>query len=87
MKIAAAILLVACLAQVSLFVGVSDISPLALFGQGGDSQAAQIMLASRGKPVLVLRRLSIGGLELGDDLGPGGYRELDEEDLCTLFKS
>ncbi|MFS9599113.1 hypothetical protein Q6311_29640, partial [Klebsiella variicola] len=47
MKIAAAILLVACLALVSLFVGVSDISPLALFGQGGDSQAAQIMLASR----------------------------------------
>ncbi len=47
MKIAAAILLVACLALVSLFVGVSDISPLALFGLGGDSQAAQIMLASR----------------------------------------
>ena len=44
------------------------------------------MLASRGKPVLVLRRLSIGGLELGDELGPGGYRELDEKDLCTLFK-
>lgn len=43
------------------------------------------MLASRGKPVLTLRRLSIGGLILGDALGPGGWRELDEKDLCTLF--
>ena len=45
------------------------------------------MLASRGKPVLVLRRLSIGGLELGEELGPGGLRELDEKDLCTLFNA
>ena len=43
------------------------------------------MLASRGKPVLTLRRLSIGGLILGDALDPGGWRELDEKDLCTLF--
>ncbi|PLP56320.1 iron ABC transporter permease [Mesorhizobium loti] len=47
MKIAAAILLVACLGLASLFVGVSDISPFALFGQSGDSQAAEIMLVSR----------------------------------------
>ena len=45
------------------------------------------MLASRGKPVLSLRRLSIGGLVLGEDLGPGGYRELSEQDLCTLFSA
>ena len=45
------------------------------------------MLASRGKPVLALRRLSIGGLELGEALGPGGFRELDEQDLCTLFNT
>ena len=43
------------------------------------------MLASRGKAVLALRRLSIGGLTLDDTLGPGGYRELNETDLCTLF--
>ena len=45
------------------------------------------MLASRGKPVLVLRRLSIGGLSLGEELGPGGFRELGENDLCTLFNA
>lgn len=45
------------------------------------------MLASRGKPVLTLRRLSIGGLLLDEDLGPGGWRELRDEDLCTLFNA
>ena len=45
------------------------------------------MLSSRGKPVLKLRRLSIGGLCLDESLGPGGFRELNDEDLCTLFKS
>lgn len=44
------------------------------------------MLASRGKPVLALRRLAVGGLRLEESLGPGGFRELSEQDLCTLFK-
>jgi 16S rRNA pseudouridine516 synthase len=43
------------------------------------------MLASRGAPVLELRRLAIGGLRLGEKLAPGEYVELDEEALCTLF--
>ena len=45
------------------------------------------MLASRGKPVLALRRLSVGGLLLDETLGAGGIRELGEEDLCTLFNT
>ncbi|MBQ9663212.1 MAG: rRNA pseudouridine synthase [Oscillospiraceae bacterium] len=44
------------------------------------------MLAAVGKPVLTLRRLSVGPLSLDPALAPGGYRELSEEDLCTLFK-
>ena len=44
------------------------------------------MLASRGKPVLELRRLAVGELELGDSLGPGGFRELTENDLCKVLK-
>ena len=44
------------------------------------------MLASRGKPVLRLRRLSVGELLLDSDLGPGGWRELDENDLCKVLK-
>ena len=43
------------------------------------------MLAARGKPVKALRRLSVGGLELGESLGPGGFRELNEEDLCKVL--
>ena len=44
------------------------------------------MLASRGKPVLRLRRLSVGELEIGESLGPGGLRELQENDLCKVLK-
>lgn len=43
------------------------------------------MLAARGKPVIKLRRIAVGALELGDALGAGGFRELDENDLCRLF--
>ena len=37
------------------------------------------MLASRGKPVTALRRLSIGALSLPDASEPGELRELDEK--------
>lgn len=45
------------------------------------------MLASRGLPVLELRRIRIGGLELDEKLGPGGWKELNSEDLCRVFSS
>lgn len=44
------------------------------------------MLASCGKPVTELRRLAVGGLRLEESLGPGGFRELDENDLCKVLK-
>lgn len=43
------------------------------------------MLASRGKPVLKLRRLSVGGLSLDPDLPPGSLKELEYQDLCTVL--
>lgn len=43
------------------------------------------MLASRGKHVIGLKRLSIGALELGETLKPGEVRELSDDDLCNLF--
>ena len=43
------------------------------------------MLASRGKPVTELKRLSIGALFLPEELEEGGVRELAEEDLCRVF--
>lgn len=42
------------------------------------------MFAATGNHVLALRRISIGGLTLGD-LAPGEWRVLDEHDLARLF--
>ena len=43
------------------------------------------MLASRGKPVLTLRRVKIGGLELDETLGPGGLKELRQFEAALVF--
>lgn len=43
------------------------------------------MLASRGKPVLELRRLAVGGLALDAASEPGQWRKLGEDDLCSVF--
>ena len=43
------------------------------------------MLASRGAPVQGLRRLSIGGLGLDPDLGPGGWKELTDAERDRVF--
>ena len=43
------------------------------------------MLASRGKPVTELKRLSIGNLTLDESLLPGQVLELEYSDLCNLI--
>lgn len=43
------------------------------------------MLASRGTPVMELRRLRIGALEIDRELGPGGCRELEPEERHKIF--
>ena len=43
------------------------------------------MLAACGKPVVHLRRLSVGALTLDESLAPGGVRELSQEDLCKVL--
>lgn len=43
------------------------------------------MLAAVGKPVLCLKRLSIGNLELDKQLQPGEYRELTEDEKSRIF--
>ena len=42
------------------------------------------MLAARGKPVLYLKRLSMGALKLDETLAPGGWRELTENEMMSL---
>ena len=68
---------------------------LELLGEGrclvrvteGKYHQVRRMLASRGFPVKELMRLSIGDLILDEDLGPGGWKELGQEDLCRVFRS
>lgn len=43
------------------------------------------MLAARGKPVLELKRLAIGGLELDGELGSGKMRELLTDEIELIF--
>ena len=43
------------------------------------------MLASRGKPVTELKRLSIGGLKLDESLLPGDFRALEQNELCSVM--
>lgn len=45
------------------------------------------MLAERGKPVLYLKRLSMGTLHLDEALAPGEYRPLTQEELALLIES
>jgi len=45
------------------------------------------MLASRGKPVQSLRRLSIGSVSLDASMKPGEWKELAKEDLCRVFST
>lgn len=42
------------------------------------------MLAARGKPVLYLKRLSMGTLKLDETLAPGEYRPLTDQELAAL---
>ena len=43
------------------------------------------MFAATGNSVVTLRRVAIGKLNLSDELGPGGFREIPYNHLCTLF--
>lgn len=52
--------------------------------QEGKFHQVKRMLASRGKPVLYLKRLSMGPLRLEDTLPPGGCRLLTAEELNAL---
>ena len=54
--------------------------------QEGKYHQVRRMLAAVGSPVVTLRRLSVGGVEMDPAVGAGGWRDLDEQELCILFK-
>ena len=52
--------------------------------QEGKFHQVKRMLAARGKPVVYLKRLSMGTLQLDERLQPGEFRPLTEEELTAL---
>ncbi len=58
---------------------------LVSIGEGKYHQVKR-MLVSRGKPVLYLKRVKIGGLDLDGSLKKGEYRELTAEERRSIFE-
>lgn len=52
--------------------------------QEGKFHQVKRMLAARGKPVVYLKRLSMGSLQLDETLLPGEFRHLTEEEKAQL---
>ena len=52
--------------------------------QEGKFHQVKRMLASRGKPVTYLKRLSMGPLQLDGELSPGQWRLLEKQELLAL---
>ena len=67
-------------------IRLSDDSCLVTVQEGKYHQVRR-MLASRGKPVLELRRLSIGSLRLAEDSTPGRLLELTQEQKDLVFQN
>ena len=53
--------------------------------QEGKFHQVKRMFAARGKTVLTLKRLRIGGLDLDETLQPGQARELNEKEIALIF--
>lgn len=81
--------------------GEFDAKPAGLEIVGTDGAASEVrvrvsegkyhqvkrMLASRGAPVVYLKRLQIGALKLDPALEPGQWREMTDEEVALLEKS
>lgn len=64
----------------------SEYTWLELTIQEGRYHQVKRMMAAVGKPVLYLKRLSMGSLELDENLARGEYRKLTQEELQDLKK-
>ncbi|MGN0142534.1 MAG: pseudouridine synthase [Roseburia sp.] len=62
-----------------------DISEITLTITEGKFHQVKRMFAAVGKEVVYLKRLSMGPLALPENLAPGEYRPLTEEELTALF--
>ena len=55
--------------------------------QEGKYHQVKRMFGARGKPVTKLHRLSFGPIPLDENLAPGEYRELTEEEAAALYEA
>jgi 16S rRNA pseudouridine516 synthase len=74
-----------CLPAVLEIISAGETSTASVRIREGKYHQVKRMLASRGKPVTYLKRLSIGGLELDSALVPGSYREMTREEVESVF--
>ena len=74
-----------CLPAVLEIISAGDTSTAVVRLREGKYHQVKRMLASRGKPVTYLRRLSVGGLALDPALAPGAYRELSPAEIDMVF--
>ncbi len=72
-------------AKLTIFEGQNDRCLVEI--QEGKYHQVKRMLASRGKPVMELKRISIGGLSLDQGLKEGQYREIDQKEIDSIFET
>jgi len=65
----------------------SDVSKVYVYIREGKYHQIKRMFESVGKKVIYLKRLAMGSLTLDENLKPGEWRELSEEELSLLKKS
>ncbi|EIW00276.1 LOW QUALITY PROTEIN: pseudouridine synthase family protein [Thermoanaerobacter siderophilus SR4] len=65
----------------------SDVSKVYVYIREGKYHQIKRMFESVGKKVIYLKRLAMGSLTLDENLKPGEWRELSEEELSFLKKS
>lgn len=64
-----------------------DISEIELTVQEGKFHQVKRMFEARGKKVLYLKRISMGGVDLDKSLSPGQWRYLTREEIRRLYVS
>lgn len=74
-------------ANLEILFSSSDVSKVYVYIREGKYHQIKRMFESVGKKVIYLKRLAMGSLTLDENLKPGEWRELSEEELSFLKKS
>lgn len=74
-------------ANLEILCSSSDVSKVYVYIREGKYHQIKRMFESVGKKVIYLKRLAMGSLTLDENLKPGEWRELSEEELSLLKKS